>query len=217
MDIDPIKIEEIKSIYKTIEHEIDSRLDEFKKIHAEKNNKQIFKELCFCILSSGVGPRIAEKSISALNNTLLEGPENELINLLTGIHKYPEKASYLYITREYLKENFNLNLFSKLNSIQDFHERRDFIANNKGIKGIGYVQASHFLRNIGFSGYAILDKNILNTLFELGVTKDIKPPTSKKKYLEKEDRMKEFSDKLQIDIDKLDLLLWYRKTNKVPR
>ena len=217
MDIDPDKIVEIKNIYKSIEHEICNRLDEFRKIHTEKNNEQIFRELCFCILSSGVGPRVAEKSVAALNERLLDGSESELINLLNGTHKYPERGSYLYITREYLKENFNLNLISKLNSIDDFHERRDFIANNKSIKGIGYVQASHFLRNIGFSGYAILDKNILNSLFELGVTEDTKPPTSKKRYLEKEGKMKELSNKLQICIDKLDLLLWYLKTNKVPR
>ena len=35
--------------------------------------------------------------------------------------------------------------------------------------------------------------------------------------LEKEDKMRKFSDKLQINIDKLDLMLWYRKTGKIPR
>ena len=217
MDIGPKVVEEIKSIYKTIEHEVNNRLDEFKNIYLQENNEQIFKELCFCILSSGVGPKVAQRSIAALGKNLLTGSEYELINLLTNKHKYPDKASYLYSTREYLKKNFDLNLISKLKSIGDFNERRDFIANNKNIRGIGYVQASHFLRNIGFNGYAILDKNILMTLFELGVTEDVKPPTSKKRYLEKEDKMKEFSDELQIDIDKLDLVLWYRKTNKVPR
>jgi len=217
MDIDAKKLEDIKSSYKTVETEIVSRLDEFSDIHRQENNEQIFKELCFCILSSGVGPKIAEKSIVALNDKIFTGSEYELTNLLTGTHKYPDKASYIYSTREYLKDNFRLNLISKLKKINDFHDRRDFIANNKDIKGIGYVQASHFLRNIGFKGYAILDKNILKTLFELGVTRDIKPPTSKKRYLEKEESMKELADKLGICIDKLDLLLWYRKTNRIPR
>lgn len=217
MDIEPKIIEEIKSIYKTVEHQIDSRLDEFRNIYLRENDEQIFRELCFCILSSGVGPRVAEKSVTALSDMILTGSESEMIHLLNGTHKYPEKASYLYTTREYLKENFSFKLITKLKSIDAFNERRDFIANNKYIKGIGYVQASHFLRNIGFRGYAILDKNILNTLFELGVTEDLKPPTSKKRYLEKEDRMREFSEILQISIDKLDLLLWYRKNKKIPR
>ncbi|MGI9533774.1 MAG: hypothetical protein ACR2NW_02385 [Thermodesulfobacteriota bacterium] len=217
MDIGTEILGEIKSIYKAVEHEIDERLEEFSYIHRKESNEHIFKELCFCILSSGVGPKIAEKSVAALGIKLFTGSENELIELLTGTHKYPDKASYIYSTREYLKENFNLNLISKLKSINDFNERRDFIAANKGVRGIGYVQASHFLRNIGFSGYAILDKNILNTLFELGVTEDLKPPTSKKRYLDKEDKMRLFSEKLQISIDKLDLILWYRKTNRVPR
>ena len=217
METDPKHIIDILNIYKTIEHDINKRLDEFKKIRLEQNNEQIFRELCFCILSSGVGPKIAGKSIVALNSLLFTGSENELVNLLTGTHKYPDRASYLYTTREYLEENFNLNLISKLKSIKYLNERRDFIAKNKNIRGIGYVQASHFLRNIGFFGYAILDKNILNTLYELGVTEDVKPPSSKKKYLEKEDKMRKFSDKLQISIDKLDLLLWYLKTNSIPR
>ena len=217
MDIDPRIIEEITGIYKTIEDEIEDRLKEFKEIYNLENNEQIFRELCFCILSSGVGPKVAENSIAALGEKLYTGSENELIDILTGIHKYPDKASYLLTSREYLNDSFNLNLITKLKSYTEYNERRDFVADNKGIKGIGYVQASHFLRNIGFSGYAILDKNILRTLFELGVTDDMKPPTSKKRYLEKEDRMRLFSEKLQISIDKLDLVLWYSKTNKVPR
>jgi len=91
------------------------------------------------------------------------------------------------------------------------------MADNKAIRGIGMVQASHFLRNIGFTGYAILDRNILGSLLEFGVIDDDKPPSTKKKYLEKENNMIEFSEKLNITIDELDLLLWYRKNNKIPR
>jgi len=79
------------------------------------------------------------------------------------------------------------------------------------------VQASHFLRNIGFTGYAILDRNILSSLMKLGVIEDSKPPSSIKRYIEKENLMIDFSDKLSISIDELDLLLWYRKNNKIPR
>ena len=217
MEISTELLEEIKISYKEVGNQIDERLEEFDLINRNEDNEQVFKELCFCILSSGVGPKVAEKSLAVLDEMLYSGSESELTDMLVGTHKFPDKASYIYSTREYLSENYNLNLISELKSITDFNERRDFIAGNKSIRGIGYVQASHFLRNIGFKGYAILDKNILKTLFELGVTGDIKPPTSKKKYLEKEGKMRELADKLKISIDRLDLLLWYRKTGRVPR
>ncbi|MGI9533389.1 MAG: hypothetical protein ACR2NW_00425, partial [Thermodesulfobacteriota bacterium] len=88
MDIEPKIIEEIKIIYKKVKDEIDNRLEEFRNINLRENNEQIFNELCFCILSSGVGPKVAEKSITVLGKKLYTGSENELINLLTGTHKY---------------------------------------------------------------------------------------------------------------------------------
>jgi len=35
--------------------------------------------------------------------------------------------------------------------------------------------------------------------------------------MEKENRFREFSNEVQISIDKLDLLLWYRRANSIPR
>lgn len=217
MNINPEIIKKLKSLYKTVESDINSRLNEFSDIHLREDDEEIFRELCFCILSSGVGPKMAERSVTVLGDKLLNGSETELKNLLAGTHKYPDKVSYVHHTREYLKEGFNLCLVAKLKSIEDPDERRDFIVSNKNIRGIGYVQASHFLRNIGFCGYAILDKNILKSLYELGITQDIKPPTSRGRYMEKESRFREFSNEIQISIDKLDLLLWYRGANNIPR
>ena len=85
----------------------------------------------------------------------------------------------------------------------------------ENFKGIGYKEASHFLRNIGFKGYGILDKHIINCLFELGVIKEAIPPKNKRDYLEIEEKMKKFSEKIRIDFDELDLVLWSFKTGKV--
>lgn len=214
---DKITIQELREIYNEINPDIQSRLDEFRETGKSADNKKIFEELSFCILSSGVGPRMAEKSVLEMGDALHSAQLPELIEILTRVHKYPDKASYLVTAREYIKANFDYDLLSKLKSINDRIKRRDFIADNKGIRGVGLVQSSHFLRNIGFTGYAILDKNILKSLFEIGYSEDYKPPSSKKKYLEKENRMIELSDNLGISIDELDLLLWYRSKGKIPR
>src|SRR3970282_1587551 len=109
-------------------------------------------------------------------------------------------------TREYLKNEFDFILKDLVLSFKGSIERRDFFASNKNIKGVGYLQASHFLRNIGFSEYAILDKNIMKMLYEFGLVDNAKPPATRKNYIEVEDKVKVFSDKLGIEIDDLDLL-----------
>ena len=93
--------------------------------------------------------------------------------------------------------------------------RRDFFARSKAIKGLGYKEASHFLRNIGFRGYAILDKHIINSLREMGVITKKLRPTTRAGYLEIEQRLARFAEELGIDMDHLDLLLWSRKTGEI--
>ena len=104
---------------------------------------------------------------------------------------------------------------NQIESLEDKIELRGFFATSKGVKGIGYKEASHFLRNIGFKGYAILDKHVLRSLHEYGVIDNPKPPTSGKKYLEIEAKMKEFAKEIDIDFDDLDLLLWSNKTGEI--
>lgn len=217
MKPDKEKIEEIKQLYSEIKEKISERLSEFSRIYQHGDKKDIFKELSFCILSSGVGPVIAKKSVEALDEILLTGNETEMSKKLEGIHLYPEKAGYIYTTREYLASEFDLELKKQLSAITELNERRDFLAKNKNIKGIGYLQASHFLRNIGFRGYAILDKNILRSLYDLSVIADTKPPNSRKRYIEKEENLREFAKITGIDIDHMDLLLWYRMRGSIPR
>ena len=108
-----------------------------------------------------------------------------------------------------------MRLRERLQSFHDSFERRDWLAQDPRIKGLGYKEASHFLRNVGFKGYGILDKHVVRCLAEMGVIKSAKPPTSRKNYMETEGRMREFADKVGIDFDELDLVLWSMKTGEV--
>jgi thermostable 8-oxoguanine DNA glycosylase len=71
------------------------------------------------------------------------------------------------------------------------------------------------LRNIGYRGYAILDKHVLTRLAELEVIESPKPPSTKKGYVAIEERANLFADSIGIDFDELDLLLWYTKTGEI--
>jgi len=210
-------LEELNSKYQEKKYLIRAQLRDFQKVFEKSDDHRIFEELVFCILTSAAGPKMGLKSLDALKDVLIEGNENDLYTKLIDVHKYPDRSSYIVHTREYLKREFDFNLKNLVLSFDDTLERRDFFANNKDIKGIGYVQASHFLRNIGYFGYAILDKNILRSLYDAGVIYDMKPPTTKKEYLDIEKNMKSFAEILEITIDELDLLLWSEKTGHIPK
>jgi N-glycosylase/DNA lyase len=106
-------------------------------------------------------------------------------------------------------------LRKKLESFGCPLERRDWLVREKGIKGLGYKEASHYLRNIGYRGYAILDKHVLNCLFELKIIDDPKPPNTRSRYLTVEDKLKKLTDATGIDFDELDLVLWSMKTGVI--
>jgi N-glycosylase/DNA lyase len=109
-----------------------------------------------------------------------------------------------------------MQLRARLESFGDDRDaRRDFLAANPGVKGIGYKEASHYLRNVGYRGYAILDKHILRTLAEFGVIDAPDPPATRRKYLAIEEQMKRFAADIKIDFDELDLLLWSNKTGEI--
>ena len=151
-----------------------------------------------------------------IKNVLLEGSVNDLRKGLKGRHRFWKvRAQYIFHTREYLKENFNFRIKEKIYSFKDRNLLRDFFASNKDIKGLGYKEASHFLRNIGFKGYAIIDKHILNCLYEFRQINKPERPKNKKQYIEIENAMRSFSERVKIDMDEMDLLLWSRKTGKI--
>ncbi len=210
-------IEELKALYIQKKDFIKAELDEFEQVREKGDDRRIFEELTFCILTSAVGPKVGMKSLDAIRDILLEGSPDELEERLKGIHKYPEKAYYIVHTRDYLKNEYGLKMNDLINSLEDPIKKREFFALNKDIKGLGLTQASHFLRNIGIKGYAILDRNVVRSLYDLGILEASKPPATKKKYLEAEEKMKGFAEELGIEIEELDMLLWSMKTGHIPK
>jgi N-glycosylase/DNA lyase len=108
-----------------------------------------------------------------------------------------------------------MGLREKLMGFENDLERRDWLVKEKGIKGLGYKEASHYLRNIGMKGYAILDKHVLRSMAELKIIEDPKPPNTRSRYLNYELLLKKFADQLNIDFDEMDLVLWSMKTGEI--
>jgi len=209
-------IADLRKDYRAKKRTIERRLAEFRAVY-DRGDEAIFEELCFCILTAGSSARMGMLTIAALRDILLTGSEQELQER-AGKHRvrfWRLRPSYIHCTREYLKETCGLRLRELLDSFDDPIARRDFLAKNKAIKGLGYKESSHFLRNIGFRGYAILDKHIVNSLREMGVISKRLKPNTRKGYLAIEKKLARFADEIGIDMDHLDLLLWSRKTGEI--
>ncbi len=227
-------IQEIKTQYAEKKSMIQERLGHFQKfyhepytwhysdgdIHLKPANKshdeRIFEELCFCIFTANTSAEMGAKSIDAVRDLLIAGTPLEMKQRLEGIYRFKNlRPMYIIHTREFLRSRCGFKLKDFLESYDDKIALRDFFALSKDIKGLGMKESSHFLRNIGFKGYAILDKHIINSLNEFAVLKTSNKPKNRNEYLEIESKFREFSEKIGIDMDEMDLLLWSRKTGKI--
>src|SRR5438105_14841579 len=180
---EPVTIESLRASYEQKRPAIVARLAEFRQIFEKADDRQLFEELVFCIFTAGASARMGLKCIELVRPVLLDGSEEEIYSAIEGKHLYPrDRARYIVHTRNYLQREIGLKMRATLEAFPDRDSRRDFWAAKPDVKGIGYKEASHFLRNIGYPGYAILDKHILRSLSELGVIESPKPPTTKKKY-----------------------------------
>ncbi|HEX8651131.1 MAG TPA: N-glycosylase/DNA lyase [Pyrinomonadaceae bacterium] len=215
-DHPPATIEKIRATHRERRQQIRARLAEFREVWATGSDALLWEELVYCIFTAGASARMGLRSIEAVRPLLLEGSHEEMSVALSGVHRYPvARPGYIVITREYLRENCQMRLRERLEGFTDPLARRDWLAREPRIKGLGYKEASHFLRNVGFNGYAILDKHILRSLHEVGVIESSQPPTTRARYLIVEERLKGFAEDLRIDFDELDLVLWSMKTGEI--
>lgn len=209
----------VRSIRETLPQkapEIRRKLKEFENIVKSASEEVIFEELVFCIFTAGTSARMGLNALSTVRSILSSAGEDEIRARLRGVYRFPNvRSKHVIHTRDYLAREYGLKLRPLLLSFKDPVERRDFFALNKDIKGLSFKEASHFLRNIGFRGYAILDKHILQCLFELGITKSTRPPHSRSKYIEIENKFKKFSKRNGFDFDEMDLFLWSEKTGEI--
>jgi N-glycosylase/DNA lyase len=215
-DNQTVTVENIHATRDARKHEIRARLAEFRSIWESASDERLWEELVYCVFTAGASARMGLRSIEAVRHLLQSGDRADLTRALQGVHRFPSaRPGYIVVTRDYLREDCGMRLRDRLGRFDDRLERRDWLAGEGRIKGLGYKEASHFLRNIGFSGYAILDKHVLRSLSELGVIDSPKPPTTRARYIETEERLKRFARKGRIDFDELDLVLWSMKTGEI--
>ncbi len=198
--------------------DIKKRLGEFQEVWRHGSDARLWEELVYCIFTAGASARMGLNAIDAVRSLLLDGEPEEMTQVLreAGAHRFPvARPRYIATTRNYFRVNFGMALRERLRSFSDPFERRDWLAQEKQIKGLGYKESSHFLRNVGVKGHAILDKHVMRCLAEMNIVDTARPPANRRKYLEVEQEFQRFAQQIKVDFDELDLVLWSMKTGEI--
>jgi N-glycosylase/DNA lyase len=208
-----LDLDDLMLLYLPIKPQIEARLQDFARIWETASEEELFRELVFCLLTPQSKARTCWRAVERLERKCMisqAGPE-EITLELVGVRFNQRKGEYICLARSIFASR---SLRETLSGFSEAAAAREWLVQN--IKGLGYKEASHFLRNIGIGGdLAILDRHILKNLALLGVIDE--PPNSptKRVYLEIERKMTAFSSQSKIPMAHLDLLLWYKEAGEV--
>jgi len=196
-------IEKLKPV---IGDTVRKRISEFMELNG-KGNEEWFSEMCFCILTANSSAEMGIKIQNELGSKFLSLSEDELRRELKrlGYRFYNVRARYIVEARRYS------NIKDIVQSFKPF-EAREWLVKN--VKGLGYKEASHFLRNVGYMDFAILDRHILRVMHDYGLI-EMPKSLSRKRYLEIEEVFRDLAVETGLSAGGLDLYIWYMRTGEV--
>jgi len=197
----------------------------------EMSEDGLWEELCLCILSSNIPYELAKSAFLHLRDTQSLRPE-WIIRSSNSARQIAHKLSrQIYLPKKkdgsYRKYRFpntraqnivnaaktlylkSSGLFGILKNSSSEREARDFLAKN--IAGVGLKQASHFLRNIGYSSsLAIIDSHVVAFLREVEAVpqKRIKTITPEI-YMRLERILQDLCESLDLNLSIFDMAIWH--------
>jgi N-glycosylase/DNA lyase len=212
------EIKQVKKIYKEKKSDFEKRILEFKAVWASGDGEKIMQELMFCIFTPQSKAVNCWKCVRSIvdNGLMLSGTASDFVKLkeINGVRFKNNKSRYAAGARDRFVKNGRIIIKETLGGFKNVFEMRGWLVKN--IKGYGYKESSHFLRNIGFTDeITILDRHILKNLKLMGVIKKVPATVTPKLYMEIENKMKAFAKKIRIPLPALDLILWYREAGHI--
>ncbi len=165
-------------------------------------------ELLFCISTANSSAKAGLMFQKLLERDLkaesLSREKIEEMMSLAGVRFSGKKAGYAETALK------NFKVVEKALKMDSFNAREVLV---RKIKGLGYKEASHFLRNIGRKDVSILDRHVIRWLNRNGY----KTPENlnRKSYLSVEEVLKKIAEERGVTLAELDLLLWSEITGMV--
>ncbi len=209
-----------------------SRLKEsfnLRKTWVELTEEQLWEELCKCILASNVPYDLALSAFRHLcENQFLEvdrilaNPNitQEISFELSRPVYEPKRRDGSF--RKYRFPNVRASDIAKA-AVTLYHENdglsellknsgsekeaRKFLVEN--VSGVGLKEASHFLRNVGYSeSLAIVDTHVVSFLFEIGELSDRVTTITPATYMKLEEILFSLCDSLGLSMPVFDMAIW---------
>lgn len=186
---------------------VGSRMDEFKAIGRDGGSQ--FNELCFCVLTANYTAEGGARIQSAMGTGFETLARSDLSKRLKSLgYRFPNVRAGFIVENRRLRGT----LHESLECFNDCADAREWLVEN--VKGFGYKEASHFLRNTGHTDVAIIDRHILRFLVKEGLIEEPKTLT-RKRYLSIERLLRAIAGALGISLSELDLYLWYMMKGEV--
>ncbi|MFH2112192.1 MAG: N-glycosylase/DNA lyase [Candidatus Bathyarchaeota archaeon] len=192
---------------------VEGRMEEFRQVHLMDSQKW-YEELVYCLLTAYSSALMGQRCVDALscNGALIKGELSDVTACLVNEgHRFANaRAEYIYNSRDLAPR-----IKSIVQGFKDTAEARLWLVDN--VKGLGWKEASHYLRNVGYFDVAIIDRHILSNMaeHEIITAEEAKKSLTKKRYLVYEEVLARVAERLEMSLGELDLYLWYRKTGKV--
>ena len=187
---------------------IRARLEEFTRVP----QAEYFYELVYCLLTPQSSAVNAAKVVERLKEAGFLWTDIDPSEILAGKEHYIRfhntKARHLIEAKRTLP-----GILAALGEGSSPPEMRAWFVRN--VKGLGWKEASHFLRNIGYRNLAILDRHILKNLRRHRIIRALPKSLTPARYRSIEGKFRRFAEEVGIPMDELDLLFWSRETGKI--
>jgi len=198
----------------------------------EKNKEDIFYMLMFCLCvpqSKALKASAAVEILRDKNFYLYDIPRPKVTEVLKSrVRFHSTKADRLVKAKSIFFSSHPDSFWSVLKhyyrgykACESEEEQLKYLPTArtwlmKNINGMGMKLASHFLRNIGMPGLAILDVHVVKGMQKRGLISeaDVKPLTNIR-YCTISEVMRDYATKVGLSLDELDLLFWSQQTGYV--
>lgn len=189
---------------------VESRMTEFAAVRDDRDER-LYLELCFCLLTANFQSAKSITIHDEIGDGFLDLDAEALAKRLRELgYRFPNvRARFIVEAREHIPHLRDVVYGHRY----DDQERRAWL--EKHVKGLGFKEASHYLRNVGVPAFPIVDRHIVALLDEHGLVQDAKKPITKSRYLAIEETMNALASSLELDHGRLDYYLWYLKTGTV--
>lgn len=209
-------IADIQWIYAAIRPAIEARIEEFRRLGESAPDEELFAELAFCLFTPQTKARQSDRAIRDLRESglLWRGSEAEIAARLAIVRFRHTKARHLVAAREQFLGTARTASLRDVIRLPHPAESRAWLVKN--VKGLGWKEATHFLRNVGRSGdLAILDRHIMTNLQAIGAVRALPKSMTPRAYLKMERAMQRAAGRLGLPVTHLDFVMWYKEAGEV--